>query len=148
VYVLVTGVSSAPGSAAENSGAGQRGEFRATVVDAANLRQLHAEFRGVDDAAAGAALTAAGLGTVDGDHAWLAVSALRAAGDGSADWLAGFDGMLKYAAGQGWTSADGSAVRGHIVRSLPLPGRGARAGRRGPASGRCRLVAYHYLLSR
>jgi hypothetical protein len=117
VYVLVTGVSSAQGSAAENSGAGNRGEFRATVVDTANLRQLHAEFRGVDDAAAGTALTAAGLGAVDGDHAWLTVAALRAAGDGSADWLGGFDGMLKYAAGQGWTNADRSAVRAHIVRS-------------------------------
>ncbi len=117
MYVLVTGVSNAPGSAAENSGAGQRGEFRATVVDAANLRQLHAEFRGVDDVAAGPALGAAGLGTVDGDHAWLDVAALRAAGDGSPEWLSGFDGMLEYAAGKGWTSADGSAVRAHIVRS-------------------------------
>jgi hypothetical protein len=117
VYVLVTGVSNAQGSAAENSGADNMGEFRATVVDAANLRQLHAEFRGMDDAAAGAALAAAGLGTVDGEHAWLDVAALRTAGDGSAEWLSGFDGMLEYAAGKGWTSADGSAVRAHIVRS-------------------------------
>jgi hypothetical protein len=117
VYVLVTGVSNAQGSAAENSGAGNMGEFRATVVDAGNLRQLHAEFRGVPDAAAGTALTAAGLGTVDDDHAWLDVAALRAAGNGSPEWLAGFDGMLEYAAGKGWTSTDGSTVRAHIVRS-------------------------------
>jgi hypothetical protein len=102
VYVLVTG-----------SG----GEVRASVADAANLKQLHAEFRGVDDAAAGTALAAAGLGTVDGDHAWLEADALRAAGDGSAAWLAGFDGMLGYAASKGWASPDGAQVQAHIVRS-------------------------------
>jgi hypothetical protein len=90
---------------------------RATVADTANLRQLHAEFRGVDDAAAGAALAAAGLGTVDGDHAWLPVAELRAAGDGSARWLTDFDAMVAYAAGKGWGSADGSALRAHIVRT-------------------------------
>lgn len=88
------------------------GEARAAVADAANLRQLHAEFRGVADDQAAAA-----LGSVDGDHAWLDASALRAAGDGSAQWAAGFDGMLAYAAGKGWASPDGSAVRAHIVRS-------------------------------
>lgn len=95
----------------------ESGEVRATVADAANLRQLHAEFRGVDDDRAAAALAAAGLGRVDGDHAWLDESALRAAGDGSAQWTAGFDGMLAYAAGKGWASPDGAAVRAHIVRS-------------------------------
>lgn len=93
------------------------GEARAAVADAANLRQLHAEFRGVADDQAAAALAAAGLGSVDGDHAWLDASALRAAGGGSAQWAAGFDGMLAYAAGKGWASPDGSAVRAHIVRS-------------------------------
>lgn len=68
--------------------AGYDGAVRATVAEAENLKQLHAEFRGVDDAAGGAALTAAGLGTVDGDHAWLDAAALRAAGDGSAGWNA------------------------------------------------------------
>lgn len=95
----------------------ENGEVRATVADAGNLRQLHAEFRGVPDEQAGAALSAAGLGRVDGGHAWLDAAALRAAGDGSAQWAARFDAMLGYAAGQGWASADGSAVRAHVVRS-------------------------------
>lgn len=95
----------------------QGGEVRATVADAGNLKQLHAEFRGVRDDQASAALAAAGLGSVDGDHAWLAATALRAAGDGSAEWTAGFDGMLAYAAAKGWASPDGTAVRAHIVRS-------------------------------
>jgi hypothetical protein len=93
------------------------GGARATVEEPGNLRQLRAEFRGVSDDAAAAALAAAGLGTVDGDHAWLDTSALRAAGDGSAAWASGFDAMLAYAAGQGWASGDGARVRAHIVRS-------------------------------
>ncbi len=97
--------------------AGDGDQVAATVADAENLRQLHTEFRGIGDAAAAAALAAAGLGTVDGDHAWLDVSALRAAGDGSPEWAAGFDAMLAYAASKGWASADGSRVQAHIVRS-------------------------------
>jgi hypothetical protein len=85
------------------------GEARASVEDPGNLRQLHAEFRGVN--------VAAGLGRADGDHAWLDAGALRAAGDGSAAWAAGFDGMLAYAASKGWASEDGTRVRAHIVRS-------------------------------
>ena len=95
----------------------ETGEVRATVADAENLKQLHAEFRGVDDTVAAAALGAAGLGTVDGDHAWLDAAALRAAGDGTAEWQAGFDGMLGYAASKGWASPDGAQVQAHIVRS-------------------------------
>lgn len=93
------------------------GEVVATIADVGNLRQLHAEFRGIDDAAATAALATAALGTVDGDHTWLDASALRAAGDGSPEWVAGFDAMLAYAASKGWASADSSRVRAHIVRS-------------------------------
>ena len=96
---------------------GSDGEARASVEDPGNLRQLHAEFRGVSDDAAAAALTAAGLGTVDGDHAWLDAATLRAAGDGSEAWATEFGEMLAYAAGKGWTSEDGARVRAHIVRS-------------------------------
>jgi hypothetical protein len=96
---------------------GSDGEARASVEDTGNLRQLHAEFRGVGDAAAAGAMAAAGLGTVDGDHAWLDAATLRAAGDGSEAWATGFDEMLAYAAGKGWTSEDGARVRAHIVRS-------------------------------
>jgi hypothetical protein len=96
---------------------GSDGDVRASVEDPGNLKQLHAEFRGVGDDLAGAALAAAGLGTVDGDHAWLDAGALRAAGDGSAAWAAGFDGMLAYAAGNGWANEDGTRVLAHIIRS-------------------------------
>jgi hypothetical protein len=96
---------------------GSDSEVQASVEDPGNLKQLHAEFRGVSDEAAAAVLAAAGLGTVDGDHAWLDAGALRAAGDGSAAWISGFDGMLAYAASKGWASEDGTRVRAHIVRS-------------------------------
>lgn len=101
------------------------GGSQATVQDAGNLKQLHVEFRGVSDAAGSVALTAAGLGSADADHAWLDVSALRAAGEdsmraadgGDAGWVAQFDAMVAYAASNGWTDADGSRVRAHIVRT-------------------------------
>ena len=93
------------------------GVVRASVEDAHNLRQLRAEFRGVSDAQAGEALRVAGLGTVDGEYAWLIADTLRAAGYGSSGWTADFYGMLAYAKTRGWTNADGSQVRAHIARS-------------------------------
>ena len=56
---------------------GNDGDVRASVEDPGNLKQLHAEFRGVSDDAAAAALAAAGIGTVDGDHAWLDAAAIE-----------------------------------------------------------------------
>jgi hypothetical protein len=93
------------------------GSVRAAVEDAANLRQLHAELRGVDDEAAAEALRVAGLGTLDGDHAWLSTDALKAAGDGSSGWTVDFYAMLAYAKTRGWTSEDESRVRAHVTRS-------------------------------
>lgn len=101
------------------------GGSQASVQDAGNLKQLHVEFRGVSDDAGSLALTAAGLGSVDGDHAWLDVIALRAAGDNSvrreggdaADWGRQFDAMIAYAASKGWTDPSGAQVRAHLVRS-------------------------------
>jgi hypothetical protein len=96
---------------------GGLGEAETSVEDAENLKELSAEFRGVDDDAAAGALAAAALGAVDGDHVWLSVSRLHAAGDGSSKWNSAFDRMVAYAAGKGWTSTDRSLLRAHIVRS-------------------------------
>jgi hypothetical protein len=96
---------------------GGAGGVTATVADPQNLRQLRAEFRGVDDAAAAEALRAAGLGTVDGDYVWLDAEALRAAGDGSSGWTVDFYAMLAYAKTRGWTNEDSSQVRAHVTRS-------------------------------
>lgn len=93
------------------------GGVRATVEDAQNLRQLHAEFRGVDDAAAAEALRTAGLGRVDGDYAWLDAEALKLAGDGTSGWTVDFYAMLAYAKTRGWTSDDQTRLRAHIIRA-------------------------------
>ena len=93
------------------------GGATATVEDPQNLRQLRAEFRGVDDAAAAGALRAAGLGTIDGDHVWLDSDALRAAGDGSSGWTVDFYAMLAFAKTRGWTNEDSSKVQARIIRT-------------------------------
>jgi len=90
---------------------------RATVEDPGNLKQLHAELRGVSDDAAAEALRVAGLGTLEGDHAWLSADALKAAGDGSSGWTVDFYAMLAYAKTRGWVSDDESRIRAHVIRS-------------------------------
>ncbi|HEX2131389.1 MAG TPA: hypothetical protein VHH15_07490 [Actinophytocola sp.] len=87
----------------------------ATVEDLQNLHRLHVELDGVDDRTGAGALVAAGLGTLDGDHAWLPIPALRAAGADTGTWPADFDTMIAYARTQGWV--DGDRVRAHVVRS-------------------------------
>jgi hypothetical protein len=93
------------------------GRLLAEVKDAQNLNQLHVEFRQVEDSPASAALAAAGLGTVDDGYAWLDISALRSAGGSSGDWNDRFEAMLRYARRNDWVDADGTRVRGHIVRN-------------------------------
>ena len=93
------------------------GGTRPQFMDMQNLNQLHVEFRGVEDAPAGQALEEDGIGTVEDGHAWLRISALRSAGDGSGEWNDRFDAMLRYAERNGWVDAAGSRVRAHIVRS-------------------------------
>lgn len=85
-----------------------------TVEDVGNLRQLHVELDGVDDETAAAAIAGSGLGELAGDHVWLSIAGLRAAGEPTETWRADFDGMIDYARGKGWV--DGDRVRAHIVR--------------------------------
>lgn len=83
----------------------------ATVEDAGNLRQLHVELTGTDDATP---IQDAGLGTLDGDHAWLEIPVLRAAGEDTDAWRTEFDAMIAYARGKGWVND--TRVRAHVVR--------------------------------
>ena len=84
-----------------------------SLEEAEDLARFHLTIEsGVTDPA-----TALGRwGTIDGDHAWVQVDALRraAAGRVGARWDADFAGMLSYAKEKGWLSADGSAIRAHI----------------------------------
>jgi hypothetical protein len=93
---------------------------QAEVCDVGNLRQLHVEFRQVDDETGASALAGARLGHVAGDHAWLDIVALRQAGansDDSQDWRDQFEAMLGYARRNDWVDAAGERVRAHIVRT-------------------------------
>ncbi|GAB3443425.1 hypothetical protein [Actinophytocola sediminis] len=85
------------------------------VEDVQNLRRLHVEFAGVDDVTGAAAIAEAGLGTLEGDHVWLSIAALRAAGEHTETWRTGFAGMIDYARSQGWVR--GEQVRAHVVRA-------------------------------
>jgi len=90
-----------------------------TLEDAGNLRELYVAAGGCPDAAAvGRTLDQTGAGSLaeDGAHAWLSVDWLRArgaAGQGPS-WSEGFEGMLAYAAGQGWLGPAGTSVRAHL----------------------------------
>jgi hypothetical protein len=95
------------------------GRARVAVLDSQNLSALHVELRDVGDKAAGKALADAGLGEMDGDYAWLLVSALRNAGKGGtgSDWGRRFDAMLDHAGRNGWADEKRSRVRAHVVRT-------------------------------
>lgn len=88
----------------------------AAVEELDNLRALEVRTAGAAPDAVAAALAAAGLGTVEGDHAWLSIPALRERGADLGDaWADGFDGMIAYAASNGWVGDDGTTVRAHLA---------------------------------
>jgi hypothetical protein len=91
-------------------------EGQCAVREAADLKSLSVQ------AADRAHLSALGdLGSVDGDHVWLSIDALKTAAaatvpdDERAAWGDAYDGMIAYAISKGWASADGAAVRAHIA---------------------------------
>ena len=83
-----------------------------TLADADNFRAFSVVSNGVREKL-GEALS--GLGTVDGDHAWLDAGAVKnLAGDGVGEqWHADFDAMVEFARSKGWTDDDGR-VRAHV----------------------------------
>lgn len=89
---------------------------RSEVIEGANLRALSARVE------AGAPIPEV-VGRVDDDatHLWLNIDWLRGAATASAspDDVPGFhrdfDGMISFAAKQGWVSPDGSRVRAHLA---------------------------------
>lgn len=88
----------------------------AEVLDLENLRALEVRTNGADGAAVASALAASALGTVDGDHAWLSITALKAQGAAlGAEWASDFDGMISYAATSGWVDDEGVSVRAHLA---------------------------------
>lgn len=51
-------------------------------------------------------------GHIEGNHAWLEIATLRAAGPQDDGWLAGFDAMISYATAKDWVQGD--RVRAHV----------------------------------
>lgn len=86
-----------------------------SVEDLENLRALDVRADGATPTQVAAALASARLGTLDGDHAWLSIAALKSAGSGrGAEWDRDFDAMISYASSRGWTSDEGT-VRAHLA---------------------------------
>lgn len=81
----------------------------AALRDLTNFGELAVRAHAVDDVHLQAMLGAAGWGLLEGDHAWLQVGVLRAAGAGLGDdWERAFEGMLEYAGTQGGYPPTGS----------------------------------------
>jgi hypothetical protein len=83
-----------------------------SVSEVADMKRLDAVAHGDGDKAA--ALGA--HGALDGEYMWIDIAWLRdAAGAGQdAAWPQGFDGMVAYAAGKGWTNPPGTQLRVHF----------------------------------
>jgi hypothetical protein len=62
------------------------------------------------------ALVDAAAGRLDGEHAWIAVDAVRrmAAGRTGPGWNADFDAMLDDASNKGWVDETGATIRAHV----------------------------------
>lgn len=94
------------------------GAASVTIVDPDVLTALAVRLSGVTCTDADAALRNIGLGTVDQDHAWLDVEALRdGCGVQDEKWCTDFDAMIGFARDRGWVSADATCVRAHCVRA-------------------------------
>ena len=86
------------------------------LLEAGDLRRFSIAMPDTD----AARTVLAGVARLDGaDHAWVAPARLQSLARNLAEplppgWDEQFDAMVAYAAGKGWTDADG-ALRGHIV---------------------------------
>lgn len=93
------------------------GAGSAEVCEVDDLQRLQVTVRGaLSSPAVGAALGR--LGRVEGEHAWLAIDQLRAAGPNRDEWRTRFDAMIDYARSKGWTD-DRGGVRVHLEPVAP-----------------------------
>lgn len=91
---------------------------RVTVEDAGNLRDLKVVVRQEVRSRLDDLLRQHRYGSFDGEHAWLDIEALRGAKpDVDHTWHTQFTAMIRYAAKQGWVSAEGGTVRAHCAES-------------------------------
>lgn len=91
----------------------------AALADVDNLRGLSVQAGSASDAQVGEALAASGLGSFDGEHAWLSIDAIREAGSAQSTdpaWAEQWAGTVAYAADHGWVDESGANVRAHVER--------------------------------
>ncbi|QTJ70557.1 hypothetical protein HYG77_34175 (plasmid) [Rhodococcus sp. ZPP] len=92
------------------------------LSDADNLKQLHLSCAStLPLTTIDAVLRRTDMGHIDHDHVYLNIDGLRRRREchGFVDEAA-FNRMVEYATSKQWISADGSAVRAHIVRTETL----------------------------
>lgn len=88
---------------------------RITLEDPDTFTAFHVVAPGRD--AASVAATIGGDARADEQgHVWLPIAQLHRLGEahGGAEWRAGFDGMIAWAASKGWVEGDGTLVRAHL----------------------------------
>jgi hypothetical protein len=89
-----------------------------TLEEPDDTRQFHLVVVGgaVDHGLVYGALVDAAAGRLDGEHAWIAVDAVRrmAAGRTGPTWDADFEAMLEYASSKGWIDDTGATIRAHV----------------------------------
>lgn len=95
-----------------------------TVCAPENLGKLSVEVRGAPagtapvEAAPATAALPAGLGRIEGGHAFLDIAELRALArvPGSCTWDERFSQAMEYARQHGWTDDTGGYVRAHVTQ--------------------------------
>lgn len=86
-----------------------------SIAEVENLNGLSVHLIDADRSDADGILRRAGLGWIDGEHAWLSITHLRGfQPEGKTAWSGEFDAMVRYAARHGWVNDTGLMVRGHI----------------------------------
>ncbi len=88
--------------------------------DPSDCNRFHLSARGGrDEAGLAAALTASGVGRIDGDDALIEVDAIRRLAEGRVTpaWADDFDRMLAYAKTKGWLHGD--AIQAHVEWDTP-----------------------------
>lgn len=92
-----------------------------TVTDVDNLRELEVR-SDLPVATVSQRLQAAGLGTAEGEHAWLDTHSLETMASALSDdneWTTGYARMLDYARSKGWCDDESHTVRAHLSPLSP-----------------------------
>ena len=87
-----------------------------TLEEPADCTRFHVAVRGDDLGQVDNALTGAGVGRIEGDHAFVTIEALQRLAEGRVpdSWDGDFAAMLDYARTKGWLDPSGTAIQAHL----------------------------------